>query len=234
VRRGIEALVRAVPPSEKKVTLAFLLQRFVAGAELAGLDRHLLWTSNLSPDLLARLGLRSPEPRLPAAGGAELLDLLQRHDLETSLAEGLLTKADRAGMMSSLEVRTPFLDRDVMELAAGLTPRQRVRGLETKVFLKQYARRYLPRRIVHRRKRGLSVPLAAWLRGPLGDWARGKLSSGVLAMAGIDTQAALDLFAEHRRRRADHARALWTLLVLAEWLGWVAVSRSPARDMLAS
>ncbi|MEA2602627.1 MAG: hypothetical protein QOF89_3619 [Acidobacteriota bacterium] len=234
VRRRVEALIRALPPSEKKVTLSFLLQRFVAGAELAGLDRHLLWTSNLSPDLLARLGVRSLETRCPAPDGTELLDLLQRQDLETSLAEGLLTEADRAGMISSLEVRTPFLDRDVMELAAGLTPGQRVHGLKTKVFLKQYAKRYLPRRIVERRKRGLSVPLAAWLRGPLGDWARGRLASGILGMAGIDPLAALDLFEEHRLRRADHARALWTLIVLAEWLGWVAVSRPRVRDMLVS
>jgi asparagine synthase (glutamine-hydrolysing) len=227
LRHAFDRLVRALPPSEKKVTLSFLLQRFVAGAGLPGLERHLLWTSNIAPDLLARLGVRPPEPpRRAEPPDGDLLDLLQLHDLETSLAEGLLTKADRAGMSSSLELRAPFLDRDVMGFAAGLTPGQRVHGFTTKVFLKQYARRYLPGAIVDRRKRGLSVPLAAWLRGPLRDWAHGKLAARTLDEVGIDPRAALALFEEHRSRRRDHARALWTLLVLAEWLEWLATNRT--------
>jgi asparagine synthase (glutamine-hydrolysing) len=229
VRRAFERVVRSLPPSEKKVTLSFLLKRFVAGAGLEGFDRHLLWTSNISPDLLARLGVRvsGARPRELPSPEASLLDLLQLHDLETSLAEGLLTKADRAGTMSSLELRAPFLDRDVMELAAGLSEEQRVQGITTKAFLKEYARRYLPRSIVDRRKRGLSVPLAGWLRGPLADWAREKLSTRFLLAAGLEPRKILPLFEEHRLRQADHARALWTLIVLAEWLDWVA-SRRPA------
>ena len=207
------------------------MKRFVAGAGLDGLDRHRLWTSNIPPDLLARLGVRprAPERHEPALDaelpGADLLDRLQLYDLETSLAEGLLTKANRAGTMSSLDLRAPFLDRDVMELAAGLTREQRVHGWVTKVFLKRYARRYLPRSIVDRRKRGLSVPLAGWLRGPLQEWAREKLSCRYFPAAGVDPRAVLGLFEEHRSRRADHARALWTLIVLSQWLEWVAASR---------
>jgi asparagine synthase (glutamine-hydrolysing) len=231
VRRAFEAVVRGLPPSERKVTLSFLLKRFVAGAGLSGLDRHLLWTSNIPPDLLARLGVRAaaPAPRGLPSTSAGLLDLLQLHDLETSLAEGLLTKADRAGTMSSLELRAPFLDRDVMELAAGLSTEQRIRGITTKAFLKQYARTYLPRSIVDRRKRGLSVPLAGWLRGPLAGWAREKLSTRFLLTVGLEPQEVMPLFEEHRLRQADHARALWTLIVLAEWLDWVASRRPAAR-----
>ncbi|HEU4565105.1 MAG TPA: asparagine synthase (glutamine-hydrolyzing) [Gemmatimonadaceae bacterium] len=217
--------VRRWPPSDRKVTLSFLLKKFIDGAEMEGVARHLLWTSNIAPAILARLGVPAPAaaagPAAGDAGGAALLDLLQRHDLESSLAEGLLTKADRAGMKSALELRAPFLDRDVLEFAATLPPRERVRGITTKVFLKRYAARYLPREIVHRRKRGLSVPLARWLREPLADWARDRLGAPRLAAAGVDARAALALFDEHRARRADHARALWTLIVLSEWLGWL-------------
>jgi asparagine synthase (glutamine-hydrolysing) len=230
VRSGFARLVHSLPPSEKKVTLSFLLKRFVAGAGLDGLDRHRLWTSNIPPDLLARLGVRSPVPeRLEPALDTELLDRLQLYDLETSLAEGLLTKADRAGAMSSLDLRAPFLDRDVMELAAGLTREQRIHGWVTKAFLKRYARRYLPRSIVDRRKRGLSVPLAGWLRGPLQEWAREKLSCRFFPAAGVNPRAVLELLEEHRLRRADHARALWTLIVLSQWLEWVAAPRLAAR-----
>ena len=138
------------------------------------------------------------------------------------LAEGLLTKADRASMSSALELRAPFLDKAVMEFAKSLRVEDRVRGFKTKVFLKRYARRYLPNNIVNRRKRGLSVPIGSWLRGPLKEWAIATLEKGRLEQVGIHTSAAMELFSEHCQRKADHARAIWTLLVLGEWLDWVA------------
>lgn len=224
IRRGVESL----PPSEKKVTLSYLLKRFVQGAELSGLARHQLWVSNISPPLLKRLGIEPPAvPGEPSAGG-ELLDRVQRWDLEASLAEGLLTKADRASMSSGLELRAPFLDEAVLEFAAALPVNERVRGFGTKVFLKRYAERYLPGNIVHRRKRGLSVPIARWLRGPWREWAATALGSDRLLSVGIRPGAAQELLTEHCRHRADHARALWTLLVLSEWLDWVAQETRPS------
>ena len=142
------------------------------------------------------------------------------------LAEGLLTKADRASMSSALELRAPFLDEGMMEFAKSLPLEQRVKGFTTKVFLKRYAMRYLPNEIVHRRKRGLSVPIGRWLRGPLRQWAAATLASGRLERVGISNAAAQALFAEHCQRKADHARALWTLLVLSEWLDWVGETRA--------
>jgi asparagine synthetase B (glutamine-hydrolysing) len=177
----------------------------------------------------ARAGLRElARLEAAAAAGAALLDRVQQNDLETTLAEGLLIKADRAGMKSALELRAPFLDRDVLEFAATLPVRERVRGVTTKVFLKRFAARYLPRSVVHRRKRGLSVPLSRWLRGPLSEWAASRLGDARLGAAGVRPAAALALFDEHRARKADHARALWTLIVLSEWLGWV--ERRGTRD----
>jgi len=228
--RGIcRRLVEAWPPSDKKVSISFLLKKFVAAAELDGMRRHADWTSNVGPGLLARLGVDVPDGPAEDTGAAALLDAVQRHDLETSLAEGLLTKADRASMNSALELRAPFLDRAVIEFAATLPASQRVRGVTTKVFLKRYAMGYLPRGIVHRRKRGLSVPLSSWLRGPLYEWAEDRVGSTRLAAAGVNRDAALALLNEHRSRKADHARALWTLVALSEWLAWVGARRSTAQ-----
>ncbi|AAU90350.1 asparagine synthetase, glutamine-hydrolyzing [Methylococcus capsulatus str. Bath] len=223
---GLRALIRkaveAWPVSDKKVTVSFLLKRFVQGDELDFLARHVLWTSSIPPALLRRLGVTPPETPHVAGPQETMLDRLQQHDLETSLAEGLLTKADRASMRSALELRAPFLDKDVIEFAATLPERERVQGLETKVFLKRVALRYLPKDIVYRKKRGLSVPLSAWLRGPLHDWAEARISSPRLEELGINRAAALELLREHERRSADHARALWTLIVVSEWLEWKA------------
>jgi asparagine synthase (glutamine-hydrolysing) len=226
-------LVEALPPTERKVTISFLLKRFMQGVDLDGLARHQLWVSNIAPAVLGRLGVKSPDPANVVAGRGPLLDQVQRWDMELLLAEGLLTKADRASMSSALELRAPFLDEAVMEFAKSLPAEERVRGFTTKVFLKRYARRYLPEEIVNRRKRGLSVPIGRWLRGPLMEWAATTLQSGRLGQVGIRTSSVMELFSEHCRRKADHARALWTLLVLGEWLEWVATETDCGQDFKA-
>ncbi len=227
LQRTIASLVQALPDSEKKVTISFLLKRFVESARLPGLQRHREWTAAIPARELGRL--QSPEPGTRGSDVREsgeeldglLLDRLQRFDFEMPLAEGLLTKADRSSMAAGLELRAPFLDPAVLEFAAHLPARDRVRSFRTKAFLKQYALGHLPREIVLRRKRGLSVPLGTWLRGPLREWARGRLASARLEVAGLSTDRVLDWFDEHAERRADHARGLSALLALAEWCLWV-------------
>ncbi len=222
VRGAIRRVVASLPVSDKKMTISFLLKRFIQGADLGGMTRHELWMSNITPPVLSRLGISPAASVVDDAGNGSLLDRVQRWDLENFLAEGLLTKADRASMSSALELRAPFLDESVMDFAASLPGADRVQNFSTKIFLKRYALRYLPKSIVHRRKRGLSVPIGRWLRGPLHEWATKALGNKRLEQIGIRTPAALELLSEHCRQQGDHARALWTLIVLSEWLDWVA------------
>ncbi|MGH8192190.1 MAG: asparagine synthase (glutamine-hydrolyzing) [Rhodanobacteraceae bacterium] len=235
VRRSLQTLIERLPVSDRKMTVSFLLKRFLRGQHLDGLARHVLWTANLTPEWLRRLGVQPP-PAPVTPDGQPLLDVLQQHDFVQSLPEGLLAKADRGAMLHGVEIRAPFLDRRVIEFARSLSPDQRLRGLRTKVFLKRYALQYLPRSVIRQRKRGLSVPLAAWLRGPLRDWAHAHLAGDALAGAGLHTDAALRLFDEHQSHAADHARGIWTLIVLSEWLRWLAAvkplegSRTAAAD----
>jgi asparagine synthase (glutamine-hydrolysing) len=225
VRNFIRHSVEGLPPNDKKVTLTFLLKRFILGDNLDYLNRHKLWTATIAPEILQRLGVNPAAQVISPDLAGDMLDQLQRYDLRSSLAEGLLTKADRASMKSALELRTPFLDVNVMEFAARLEKKQRVQGVQTKVFLKQYALKYLPKEIVYRKKRGLSVPLSRWLRQPLYEWAKNSLSSPHLESVGIRPQAALQLLQEHSLGKVDHARAIWTLIVLSEWLEWLADSQ---------
>ena len=230
LRNGFRCVVNALPPTDKKITVAYLLKRFVQGTDLNGIARHQLWLSNIALPLLKRLGVEPADLPDDAPSSSILLDRVQRWDLETSLAEGLLTKADRASMSSALELRAPFLDEAVLDFAARLPVSDRVRGFETKVFLKRYALRYLPPKIVYRRKRGLSVPIARWLRGPLRDWAAATLDNEHLEQVGISPKAARELLREHCGGRVEHGRALWTLLVLSKWLEWVATEIHPVRE----
>lgn len=230
MRSGLTRLVNALPVSDKKVTISFLLKRFVQGSELDGVSRHQLWTSVIPPALLQRLGIGHVAPLPQNRSDFALLDAVQEMDLETLLAEGLLTEKDRGSMSSALELRSPFLDKNVMEFAATLPAKERVRGLTTKVFLKRYALRYLPESIVNRKKRGLSVPLASWIRGPLYEYALARLVSPLLTEVGLRPNAALELLEEHQNRVADHARSLWTLIVLSEWLDWAEEAMKRARQ----
>lgn len=222
LRSGLRHLTEWLPISERNMTVSYLLKRFVQGENLDGLARHKLWTASIAPELLERLGIDLPSDNGIGNDGLEVMDAIQRYDFTQSLPEALLAKADRGGMCYGVEVRAPFLDQDVIEFAAALPVTERVRGITTKTFLKKYARRYLPGSVVNRRKRGLSVPLGAWLRGPLFGWAESRLSARALRDAGIDSEAALLLLAHHCARTGDHARAIWTLVVLSEWLEWQA------------
>ncbi|BFI96034.1 MAG: asparagine synthase (glutamine-hydrolyzing) [Rhodanobacter sp.] len=227
LRVAAQRLVAALPVSDKKVSLSFLLKKFIAGQAHGGLARHLLWNANLSPEWIERLGMDGPATQAEQHG-LSLLDLVQGHDFQHSLPDALMAKADRGGMCHGLEIRAPFLDRTVVEYASTLPADARIRRLRTKAFLKDYARRYLPAEIVERRKRGLSVPLGQWLRGPLHDWAMASLSGEALRNIGIRTDAALALMEEHLQRKGDHARGLWNLIVLSEWLEWARQARSDA------
>lgn len=218
LRSAARAVVASLPPSERKVTIPFLLKRFFAGEALNGLTRHRLWNAAVPDGALAALGVAlGPED---GESGGSVLDTVQRYDFEEMLGEGLLTKSDRGGMSVAVELRTPFLDPAVIDFAATLPRLDRVRAFATKRFLKRYALRYLPAHVVYRRKRGLSLPLAAWLRGPLRAWASARLAGDRLEDAAVDPQGARRLFDDHCARRADHARALWCVLVLDVWLEW--------------
>lgn len=227
VRAAFRRIVEALPVSDRKMTLSFLLKKFMEGQARDGLARHLLWNANLSPEWIHRLGLDYPIDHIDRNDhhASKLIDIIQGYDFEHSLPDALMAKADRGGMCHGLEIRTPFLDKAVIEFAATLPLDARIKGVNTKVFLKNYARRYLPASIIDRRKRGLSVPLSQWLRGPLHDWAIFKLSSDALRDAGIDRASAMELMNEHICRRSDHARGIWNLIAFSEWTDWLQKTR---------
>jgi asparagine synthase (glutamine-hydrolysing) len=217
LRHATRAAIGTLPASERGVSLEMLLRRFVDAAELPTIERHLRWFANgLPPDALRFAGWTptpaKPGPRADPVAAAMLLDYAG------PLRERLLVKVDRATMRASLEARAPYLDPAVTRaaMAAGGT---HVRGLRTKRLLREVARRRLPPFILRRRKRGLSVPVGRWLKGPLAALADRLLLSGGLVDAGlVAAERVRNLMAEHRAGRASHGRDLWTLLVAQHWM----------------
>src|SRR5258706_185740 len=200
VRRGLRWAVERWPASTGKVTLEFLLKQFVAAAERPWLERHLAWFGALGP---------SPEGGVVPELACKLhgfphddpLNRILWFDFVTYLPDDLLAKVDRATMLASIEARAPFLDREVMELVLPAPSALKVRGFTTKAILKEAARGLVPDAVIDRRKRGLSVPVARWLNTGLASLADRLLDTPLLA--------------EHRSGKANHARKLWPLLMLA-------------------
>ena len=146
------------------------------------------------------------------------LDRLIGVDLGTYLPDDINVKVDIAAMAHSLEVRSPFLDQELVEFAARLPARLKLRGLAQKYLLKRAFPDLLPSSIRDRGKMGFGVPLDYWFRGELAELLKDTLLSERFRQRGLFRPAAVErLIAEHERRRADHQYRLWALLFLEQW-----------------
>jgi asparagine synthase (glutamine-hydrolysing) len=139
-------------------------------------------------------------------------------DISTYLPDQLLAKGDVSAMAHSLETRSPFLAREVIEYAATLPTSLRLKGWTTKYLLKRVAERYVPREALHRRKRGFVMPASDWLRGDLAPFARATLGSARFLDRGwLSPDAVRRLLAEHASGARDWGQQLWTLMILEIW-----------------
>jgi asparagine synthase (glutamine-hydrolysing) len=150
-------------------------------------------------------------------GHATTLDRLLYADLKTYLVE-LLMKQDQMSMAASIESRVPFLDHHLVEFAAQLPPRMKLRGLTTKWILREAVKPLLPPAILTRRKMGFPVPFAIWMRGRGADLARDVLLDTDARQRGLTEPAAVAaLIDAHAAGAADAGDALWSLINLELW-----------------
>ncbi len=139
---------------------------------------------------------------------------LQILDLETYLPGDLLLKADIASMAHSLELRSPFLDHEVVELGLALPDSLKTRGRRGKIALRKAFAADLPRRVSERGKSGFGVPLGRWFREDLRETAHDLLSND---RGWFRPEEIRRLLGEHESGRADHGHRLWCLLMLELW-----------------
>ena len=167
-----------------------------------------LWSADVDQDALLGQAFPAIEPH-PGA------DTLLRSFLTGYLPDNILMKTDRAAMFNGLEVRAPFLDRDLAEYASALPTRLKLRGGVGKWALKQVARRYLPDQIVYRRKHGFGVPIGALLRTVLRERCMDTILSRRNPVAAWFNPAEIERLAgEHMSGARDHGKRLWALHIL--------------------
>ncbi len=194
--RGFAPLVELLPSSSRRVSFDYRAKRFVRAAALPPLERHHGFKEIFSPRERERLlapdwrsestdPLDSWRRRFAETAGAPLLARLQDVDLGIYLADDLLVKTDRMSMAHSLEARVPYLDPVVSDLALALPSAMKVRGLSKKRLLRRAASTLVPQSILRARKRGFSIPAAAWLRGELKPLAEEVLISLARPRAGV-------------------------------------------------
>jgi asparagine synthase (glutamine-hydrolysing) len=221
-------LVEALPSSDARVGFDYKAKRFARAAALADpLERHHAWKEIFTAETRAALlDGRAPawdpldlyRERYAETAGAEPLSRLQDVDLGIYLVDDLLVKTDRTSMAHSLELRVPFLDQRVAEFAAALPTAMKVRGLAKKRLLRRALAPLLPKEVVRGRKQGFSIPLAAWLRGPLEPFAREVLSPANVAAQGLlDPGTVSGLLDRHCAGQEDLSRQLWGLMSLTLW-----------------
>ncbi len=136
-------------------------------------------------------------------------------DIETYMAEDILTKVDRMSMAHSLEVRCPLLDYRIVEFACRLPWSSKISGLTTKSILRGVARGHVPDAILNRSKYGFQVPLGQWFKTDLKSWAEQRLMD--VHHVYFDRRFVENLWQEHQTGRSDHTHRIWLLLFFNEW-----------------
>lgn len=227
--RFIMRILNAYPESTKRIDILRRWKRFMEKANLSIGKREWRWIfSNqikeriYSNDLKAQIedidSLAIREDKFFKIKNADVTTRLLYLDISIYLPEDLLVKADRASMANSLEIRSPFLDHNLMEYAASIPSNMKFRGFALKYVLKRALEDRLPKAIINRNKQGFGIPLGSWFRGELKDMAYNVLLDEKAINRGYFKKDEIqNLLDEHCNRKYDHGYKIWCLLNLELW-----------------
>jgi asparagine synthase (glutamine-hydrolysing) len=229
LRRALAAVGGRLPAGGEVSSVANRLRRLTGGLALDAPARYasyVTWFGAAERGALYSAEFAGAIPdaedeiaaRWAAASGRSVVDRMLEVDASTYLVDDLIAKIDIATMAHALEARSPFLDHQLMELAASIPAELKVRGGEKKWVLRQALRGWLPDDILDRRKQGFSVPLSSWLRTDLQGWARDiLLDPGSLGRGYFEAPAVQRLLDRHAAGADGDAKRIYALLMLELW-----------------
>jgi len=226
VSAGLSAF-RHWPVSDEKIGFEYKVKRFLEGSLMPPERAHVYWNGTFADqDMSAILHERPPRTldktlsqmaNLPVVDDdlAPFLWLDQKY----YLADDILTKSDRMSMAHSVEVRPAFLDHRIVEFAAALPAKLKIRGSQHKLVLKELMRDKLPRAILNRKKIGFDIPAHQWLRGPLRGLLEDSLQFGLSQYGQLFRRDGIELLKKrHFQRDINVGYHLWGLLILFLWM----------------
>lgn len=204
--RGKHLLERGTTPLEK---------RYVGNAFIFNEQEKKPFLKTFDPDVHFS-SLTAPVYQAAKQAGLSPMLQMQYVDMHTWIRGDILTKGDRLSMAHSLEVRVPFLDREVFRVASMLSDDDKLSHKTTKYILRYAFRDLVDEATFMRPKLGYPVPVRAWLKNELYDWAKDIIENST-ATDYIVTSEALKMLDEHRDGTRDNYRKLWTILVFITW-----------------
>lgn len=226
----IEPLVAALPVSHRYFSLDFKARQFLRGADVENRYVHQAWLESfnasekaalLSPafkDILGENSYQRIDEYLAEIPDADKHLQTAYFYLRTYMLDVLLTKVDRMSMCHSLEVRAPFLDIGVVELALQMPWKHKRRGMTGKYILRKLMKGRLPGSIVERTKHGFGLPVGSWFRNEWRDLLSDTLSPSRVRATGVFSPQMVErLIAEHIAGTHNHRQKLWSLLMFQLW-----------------
>ena len=230
-----------LPVSTDNFSFDFKVKRFLLGAPHPPAVRNQVWLGSFDRQdqrsLLAEpeAGFDPYEDIAAAEAECDSEDPVGRMIYMYSrfyLADDILTKADRASMACSLEVRAPLLDWTFVEFLNSLPSEMKLRGFTSKYILKRAMQDKLPPGIAHRGKKGFGIPVAKWFRGDLRELVLDTLSQTRIHQQGIFRWTEIErLLRDHLRGSRDNRKQLWTLFMFQLW--YERYAQRPARAVVS-
>lgn len=226
-RRLALGALRHWPVSDEKIGLEYMAKRFLEGSLLSLDEAHLYWNGGFSEAQKKSFFRRPPDQDIcdllrPVLEPMNRMGQLNRYlwlDQNCYLPDDILYKADRMSMAHSLEVRPPFLDHRIVEFAASLPERLKIRGTRQKYLLKELMKDKLSPLILRRKKIGLDIPTHDWLRGTLRPLLLDTLTPDAIEETGLFRADVIqDFIQSHLERRVNLGFHLWGLMILFLWM----------------
>lgn len=219
IRKGIAAIARRLPDRVKGKRFAIRgamepYERFMRANYVFTKEERALYLKNAGTPCDP---VNWSRPHFERVSHLDEPTQLQYVDMQTWMLYDILQKADRMSMANSLELRVPFLDKKMLELAVTLPTRYRVDGNITKVALRAAALRQLPEKTAHKKKLGFPVPLNDWLRQDV-YYERVKAAfTGDIAAKFFRQDAILELLENHKQGKALNMKKIWTIYTFILW-----------------
>jgi asparagine synthase (glutamine-hydrolysing) len=224
---AVLSIFRRWPVSDEKIGFDYKVKRLLEGSLMQPERAHVYWNGTFADQDMRTL-VYEPLPRTLEQILGQLADLPKVNDdlapflwldQKYYLADDILTKSDRMSMAHSVEVRPPFLDHRIVEFAATLPAKLKIRGSRQKVILRELMKDKLPRANLNRPKIGFDIPAHEWLRGPLRGLLEESLQFGLSEYGELFCRDSIEqLEKRHFQREINIGYHLWGLLILFLWM----------------